>query len=217
MGIQIREATPEDAASIARVHVDSWRSTYAGIVPAEYLAMLSYRNRESLWKELLTTDRPGTSYFVADAGAGDIVGFASAGPEREGDRTYRGELYAIYILEEYQRMGLGRRLFSCVTRRLLSDGFSSMLLWVLEDNHPAIRFYESLGGERLGRKTVTIGGVDLVEVSYGWSEIPDLLAPTSAAHRHRSAPDPVPCVPSRREERGAGWPLSCVDSPHALK
>ena len=191
MSIQIRAAIPEDAGSIARVHVDSWRSTYAGIVPAEYLVRLSYRNRESLWKELLTTDRPGTSYFVADTGSGDIVGFANAGPEREGDSTYQGELYAIYIIEEYQRMGLGRRLFASVSRRLLADGFNSMLLWVLEDNHPAIRFYESLGGERVGRKTVTIGGADLVEVSYGWREIPDLLAPTSAAHRHRSAPDPA--------------------------
>ncbi len=175
MGIQIRAAVPEDAASMARVHVDSWRSTYAGIVPAEYLAGLSYPNRESLWKELLTTDRPGASYFVAEAEDGDIVGFASAGPERESDGTYRGELYAIYILEEYQRMGLGRRLFSCVTRRLLPDGFNSMLLWVLEDNRPACRFYESLGGERVARKTITIGGADLVEVSYGWRDISDLV------------------------------------------
>ena len=72
-------------------------------------------------------------------------------------------------------MGLGRRLFSCVTRRLLPDGFNSMLLWVLEDNRPACRFYESLGGERVARKTITIGGADLVEVSYGWRDISDLV------------------------------------------
>ncbi|MCE2458486.1 MAG: GNAT family N-acetyltransferase [Dehalococcoidia bacterium] len=175
MRIQIRAATPEDVASIARVHVDSWRSTYDGIVPAEYLAGLSYQSRESLWKEALTTDRPGTSYFVAETQGGDTVGFANSGPEREGDITYRGELYAIYLLEAYQHMGLGRRLFSSVTRRLLSDGFNSMLLWVLEDNRPACRFYESLGGERVGRKIVTIGGIDLVEVSYGWRGIFDLI------------------------------------------
>ena len=121
MDILIRVAVPEDAASIARVHVDSWRSTYPGIVPAEYLDGLSYRSRESHWKGLLTTDRPEMSYFVAETQGGDIVGFANAGPEREGNRVYQGELYAIYILEEYQRMGLGRRLFSSVTRRLLSD------------------------------------------------------------------------------------------------
>ena len=175
MNILVRAAIREDAASMARVHVDSWRSTYAGIVSAEYLAGLSYRNRESLWKQLLTSDRPGTSYFVAETAGDDIVGFANGGPEREGDRTYRGELYAIYILEEYQRVGLGRRLVSCVTRRLLANGFNSMLLWVLEDNHPACRFYESLGGERVGRKTVAIGGADLVEVSYGWRDITDLV------------------------------------------
>ena len=171
MNIRIRAATLKDAASVARVHVDSWRSTYAGIVPAEYLAGLSYRNRESAWKQLLTADRPGTSCFVAETEGGDIVGFANAGPEREGDSIYRGELYAIYILEGYQRMGIGRRLFSCVMRRLLTDGFNSTLLWVLVDNRPACRFYESLGGERVGRKTVAIGGAILVEVAYGWREI----------------------------------------------
>ena len=175
VGIQTRAAVPEDAASTARVHVDSWRSTYAGIVPAEYLAGLSYRNRESLWKELLTADRPGMSYFVAETEGGNIVGFASAGPEREDDRVYWGELYAIYILEEYQRLGLGHRIFLRVTRRLLADGYNSMLLWVLEDNRHACRFYESLGGEKVSRKTITIGGADLVEVSYGWSDITDLV------------------------------------------
>ena len=115
------------------------------------------------------------SYFVAETEGGNIVGFASAGPEREDDRVYWGELYAIYILEEYQRLGLGHRIFLRVTRRLLADGYNSMLLWVLEDNHPAIRFYESLGGKRVGRKTISIGGVDLVEVSYGWRGISGLL------------------------------------------
>lgn len=116
-------------------------------------------------------ERPGSGNFVAETEGGDVIGFATCGPEREGNKTYQGELYAIYLLEEYQRMGLGCRLVSAVAQRLLADGFSSMLLWVLEDNHSARRFYESLGGERVGRKTITIGGADLVEVSYGWRDI----------------------------------------------
>ena len=68
-------------------------------------------------------------------------------------------------------MGLGRRLVSTVAKKLLADGVDSMLLWVLEDNRPACRFYELLGGERVGRKTVPIGGVGLEEVSYGWKDI----------------------------------------------
>ena len=126
-------------------------------MPAEHLAGLSYRNREARWEQILTADRPAESNFVAETVAGDVVGFAGGGPEREGNPTYRGELYGMYLLEAYQRKGLGRRLVSAVAHRLLADRFGSMLVWVLKDNHPACRFYESLGGERVGRKTIAIG------------------------------------------------------------
>ena len=169
----VRAATPADAGSIARVHIDSWRTTYAGIVPAEYLAGFSYERRELRWYETLTANQSAESIFVAEEG-GNVVGFATGGPERDGDTTYRGELYTVYLLEEHQNRGLGRRLVSAVAQRLLADGLSSMLVWVLEDNHGARRFYELLGGEKVGRKTVAIGGRDLVEVSYGWQDIAGL-------------------------------------------
>ena len=175
MYIRIRTANPTDAGPLARVHVDTWRTTYAGIVRAEYLAGLSHRVGESRWGEVLAADRPAKSNFVVETDGGEVVGFAGGGPEREGNPIYRGELYVIYLLEEYQRKGVGRRLVSAVAQRLLIDGFDSMLVWVLEDNHPGRRFYESLGGTLVGRKTVTIGGADLVEMSYGWRNIADLL------------------------------------------
>ena len=131
-----------------------------------------------MWNEALTTGHLTTSIFVAETEGGDVVGFAAGGPEREGDRTYGGELYAIYLLQEHQTRGLGRHLVSAVARRLLDDGFSSMLVWVLEDNRRACRFYESLGGKRVGRKTIVIGGADLTEVSYGWEDIAALAVGT---------------------------------------
>ncbi len=170
MDLRIREAVPADAGPMARVHVDTWRTSYAGIVPAGHLAGLSYRDREAVWVQILTSDRPAKCNFVAEIG-GEIVGFADGGPEREGDPVYRGELYAIYLLQEYQHRGIGRLLASAVARGLLAAGFESMLLWVLEENRPARRFYESLGGEQVGRKTIEVGGADLVEVSYGWKDI----------------------------------------------
>ena len=138
------------------------------------MASLSYQDRETRWADILTTDQLATSNFVAVTHEGKVVGFAGGGSERGGNQTYRGELYAIYLLEEYQRMGIGRRLVLAVTQRLLVDGFNSMLIWVLKDNHPACRFYESLGGEPVGRQTITIGGLDVVEVSYGWKDIAGL-------------------------------------------
>ena len=49
-----------------------------------------------------------------------------------------------------------------------------MLLWVLEDNHPACRFYELMGGEYVEQKTITIGDTDLIEVAYGWKDITEI-------------------------------------------
>ena len=171
MGMRIRPADPSDAGAMARVHVDTWRTTYGGIVPKKHLAGLSYRDRESKWFEILTTASPRTSNFVAEAESGDVIGFADGGPEREGNQTYRGELYAVYVLERYQRRGVGHRLVSAVAQRLISDGMYSMLVWVLQGNRPACRFYESLGVQRVGRQTIAIGGADIVELSYGWKNI----------------------------------------------
>ena len=173
--MRMRTAEPRDAASLARVHVDSWRSTYGGILPDGFLAGLSYSDRESFWGQILTTARPTVSNLLVETESGEVVGLASGGPERTGDQTYRGELYLVYLLEQYQRQGLGRRLVSAVTRRLVEDGFGSMLLWVARDNHPACRFYEALGGEPVRSRTIDIAGTEVPEVAYGWQDVSVLV------------------------------------------
>lgn len=179
--MRVRTAEPRDADSLARVHVDSWRSTYAGILPDEFLAGLSYRDRESFWEQVLTTARPTVSNFLAETESGDVVGLAAGGPERTGNETYLGELYLVYLLEQYQRRGLGRRLVSAVAERLLADGFDSMLLWVAKDNHPACRFYVALGGEPIDSRTIDISGTGVAEVAYGWRQVADLVTDQAGA------------------------------------
>ena len=170
-GIRIRQAVDSDARGIARVHVDSWRSTYAGILPAEHLAALDYDRREANWRPLLADRRQNV--FVAEDQRGRIIGFVSGGPERNDDAAYPGELYAIYLLESCKGLGLGRRLVAALVEWFLSRGWQSMLLWVLEDN-PSRGFYEALGGVRIKRETVAIGGSELVEIAYGWNDIAPL-------------------------------------------
>lgn len=172
--MRIREASPSDAAAIAKVHVDSWRTTYAGILPSEFLASLSYAGRERLWSEVLSIYKERNSVYVAEDESGAIIGFASGGAEREGDAAYSGELYAIYLPESQQRRGIGRRLTVAVARRLLERGFDSMLLWVLADN-PACEFYEALGAKRIREKITAVGGVEVVEAAYGWRNLRELV------------------------------------------
>jgi GNAT superfamily N-acetyltransferase len=179
--MHIRTAHVNDAAAIAKVHVESWRTTYKGIVPDDFLARLSYKQREQLWRQILTDSDSPSFVYVADESE-TVIGFVSGGPERSGDPVYTGELYALYLLARYQGQGIGRQLVITLVNRLLQDGMTALLLWVLAEN-PARQFYERLGGRPLYEKTVTIGGVPLIEVAYGWrnarliAEQPELPRP----------------------------------------
>jgi GNAT superfamily N-acetyltransferase len=164
----IRPARAADAASIASVYVDSWRTTYAGILPAHYLASLSQRVQGQGWRHLLTI--PGTATFVAENPLQQVVGFANAGPERGASPRYFAELYTLYLLEPYQGQGIGSGLIGAVARKFMQIGLRSMLVWVLRDN-PARGFYEALGGEPLYSKPVGVGGATFVEVAYGWRDV----------------------------------------------
>jgi len=165
----IREATPTDVPCIARVHVDSWRTTYKGLIPDDIIASRTYEYRERLWTRFLTEQQTETFIYVAEED-GEIVGFVSGGSNRDGDSAYKGELHAIYILQTHQGKGVGRRLASALISRLVKEGFNSMLLWVLADNHQARRFYEALGGKVVAERQEEMDDGVLDEVAYGWED-----------------------------------------------
>lgn len=170
----IREATQSDVPAISKVHVDTWRTTYRGIVPDEHLANLSYERRANGWYQILNrAPEDGNFTYIAEDESGEIVGFANGGVERTGDPIYRGELTAIYIRQSYQGKGIGRGLVHVVAERLGRLGMNSMLVWVLVDN-PACQFYAALGGKLVHEKELMIGGKPLIEVAYGWVDTGNL-------------------------------------------
>ncbi|MEG4088464.1 GNAT family N-acetyltransferase [Microcoleus sp. Pol12B4] len=171
----VREAKIADAPAIARVNLDTWRTAYRKIVPTDYFAQLSYEKAESRWQEILTNVKnTGVFVCVAENDSGQIVGFAAGGGERTGKYVYKGELFAIYILEEYQRQGIGRQLVRTVATKLAELSLSSMLVWVLGDNS-AYRFYELLGGEKVDERQTSRAGVTLKEIAYVWKDIAVLI------------------------------------------
>ena len=172
--MKVREAFLPDATGIARVHVESWRSAYRGIVPDSILEGLSYEQKERQWQETFRGTTHQEFVYVAEDEAQQIIGFASGGPALgKIDSLYRGELFTIYILDAYQRQGLGHRFFFQVVERLLTLELTSMLIWVLTEN-PARRFYEALGGELVRTGSYEIKGVELKQVAYGWLDITHL-------------------------------------------
>lgn len=170
----IREAKPQDAHSVARVHVDTWRTAYSGIIPDDYLNGLSYEKAERSGPASLCVNRDNKCLYVAETDYNTIVGFAIGGAERGNIDEYDGELYAIYVLQEYQKTGIGKQLVSSVAQYLSSFSMNSMLVWVLEANS-ARGFYEHLGGIKIGADLLEIGGASICEIAYGWKDIGVLL------------------------------------------
>ncbi|MDQ3712080.1 MAG: GNAT family N-acetyltransferase [Acidobacteriota bacterium] len=169
----IREAKESDAADIARLQVDAWRTTYKGIVPDTYIASLAYERKEQSWRKILGSCESDFT-FVAETSDEQIVGFASAGEIEEPERDFAGELIAIYLLEDYQCQGIGKLLVEAVTQRFIQQKVTSMIVWVFTEN-PFRAFYESLGGKYVSEKQTEIGGASLVEVAYGWKNLEILL------------------------------------------
>jgi len=173
--IIVRRGRADDAASIARVHVDSWRSTYAGMLPEDMLLKLSSADHEARWwRHVLGRFRRRHYVYVAEHETDGVVGFISGGPARESGLDPEAEIYALYLLDEYQEKGIGRALFLRLATHLNHECGPSLVVWVLSEN-PSRYFYESMGGRRIGRRTERMGSVEVQETAYGWADMAELV------------------------------------------
>jgi GNAT superfamily N-acetyltransferase len=165
----IREATPDDAEGIARAHTASWQMSYRGILPDVVLDRIDVGQRVETRRKILR-DRSVFQLVAYDVTHGDIVGFCDAGPSRR-HVPFAGEVYAIYLVQHAKRYGLGAEMFERVQAWLVAGAMRSMIVWVLDNNHHARRFYEAMGGRSASRWQSTVGGFPVVELSYVWDQL----------------------------------------------
>jgi ribosomal protein S18 acetylase RimI-like enzyme len=177
--MKIRTAGLDDVEGIARVRVESWQHAYRGIVPADYLDNLTVEETVARWKSIIDSAVPTRFSLVAEDDAGQIIAYAAGGEERSGDPDYTGEIYALYVIPGHMRQGIGRLLVRSYAACLVERGRWSMLIWVLEQNTPARRFYEALGGCFLYDRDITINSTCLKEVAYGWPNLCEFLENSS--------------------------------------
>lgn len=166
----IRRARPADAEAIASVHVAGWRWAYRGQVPDELLDGLSAEGRVDGRRRGLLSQEAGEAFpriWVAESD-GRVVGFVATIPCRDPDAPVASaEVGAIYLEEAAAGRGIGRALFGRALEDLRREGFVHSLLWVLESNERARRFYEAAGLHTDGAvRDEDMGGFTLHEVRY---------------------------------------------------
>jgi GNAT superfamily N-acetyltransferase len=144
------------------VHTRSWQSAYEHVFGAERLAGISVERRQAGWERALA--EPGRDVFVAEED-GRVVGFVGTLPSRDPDAA--GELGEIYALPEVWGRGVGHALMASALDAFRARGYADAILWVLDDNPRAQRFYEREGWRLDGtEKADEFLGVTVREVRY---------------------------------------------------
>lgn len=168
--MRVRKAVLTDAKGMAKVNVDSWRTTYQGIVSFSFLEDMSYEVREEAFKRTLENSQ--NIVFVAENENDSIIGYIVGGENRYQERfsNYQGELFAIYLLEDYHKKGIGKLLVREFRRDLRKNGIENMMVQVLKDN-PSRSFYEKLGATYIGEAIIEIDNQELIEVVLAWSNL----------------------------------------------
>ena len=162
----IRKATTDDAIKMAEIVAYSWQTAYKGIVPDKVIDKEHTEERiDKLSKYLHRSITQGLcDNFVVEE-HGNAVGCFSFGMSRDNDTDGRtAELIAIYVLTESRSCGYGAQCMRVIEELAKQRNCNRIVLWVLEENKSAIKFYERHGYGFFGvNKTVDLGKT-LIEI-----------------------------------------------------
>lgn len=169
----IRKSTYEDIESIAEVHVKTWQSTYKNILSEEFLRGLETKKEASIKLHQERFYEKKLSTTLVACVENEIVGLCIFGPNRnpQDQEVLTAEIYAIYILESFQKMGIGKALVYEALCRL--NNYDRLLIWALEAN-PWRKFYEKIGGSLTLHKIIEIDHQSLNEVGYYFEDLSNL-------------------------------------------
>ena len=176
--LTLRPAGLGDAGAIARVHVTTWRAAYAGLVPDAYLVNMTEIGQMRFWRRQLGRPQAEETILVAEiesAAGPEVVGFGSCGPSRPYGLAYRGEVFTLYVADDWQGRGIGRALIRALFADLVARGRRDALIWVLSAN-PSRFFYEAVGGSPVAERKEPFAGSLLDETGYAWPDLESWLA-----------------------------------------
>ena len=158
-----RDATEDDIPELGKLHAITWAETYNTKNPNIQL-------RQDQWQKAFTKENDGSWFCILVVNKkNELVGFAKGKINKDEHSTQlHGDLNKIYLLNDYQRLGLGKKLFSLVVQRFLSKGVNDMVLFGVPQN-PSCAFHEAMGGERLYSEKGTFDGC------YHWHDLKKLV------------------------------------------
>lgn len=135
----IRYYKKEDIEQIAKIITDDWKKAYKGIIENEYLEKLDYKKKAKSIEEKYEKQKS-----IVYEENNIIQGYCRFGINRDEEKNY-GEIYALYISYNQRKKGIGKELLKKAMDILKERSYKEILIWCLEENKEARKFYEKMG------------------------------------------------------------------------
>lgn len=142
--IVYRKADEDDCYMVAKLKGIVWNTTYKGIYSDEALLGYDVEKNEKIFRQIV--NNPEIEIYVA-TDKDRIIGFMTCGKPYKPFRHYEQEVGLLYILEEYQRQGIGSGFFDIAREKVKEAGYREFIVAVNSKNINAIDFYVSMGGK----------------------------------------------------------------------
>lgn len=155
----IRYYEEKDIEQVAKIITEDWKISYKGIIDDEYLKNLDYKDKEKSIREKYQKQKS----IVLEEGY--IKGYSRFGKNRDEEKEL-GELYALYAKADERGKKIGERLLKKTADILSKRGYKEMVIWCLEENKNARKFYEKMGGKLYKTRNIEIGNKKYPEVCY---------------------------------------------------
>lgn len=171
--MHIRKANQSDIEIIVDINIQTWLTTYAGIIDNAILERFAQSRQKRIDRDLEYYESGDYKLKHEERALAMVdnqeVGFITYGPCRQA-KAYQlkdtGEIYAIYVLADYQKSGVGKALLDYAFNELKRQyNYTAVLIWALKDN-PFRRFYEKNGGQKAFHKPLLLAHKTYTEVGY---------------------------------------------------
>ena len=156
MTVTFRNASPDDAATLADLGARTFTQTFGHLYTPENLAAFLASHSRERWRGELSD--PAFAVRIAESGR-QAVAYAKLGPptlpfEPRGRPI---ELRQFYVLKAWHGSGAANVLMDWAITEAKRRGGEDLYLSVFVDNHRARRFYERYGFEEVGRYDFMVG------------------------------------------------------------
>ena len=171
----VRKAKPNDAYGITYVNAHTRYTTYKWLIPEKLLQTRIDSIDEKTEKVREFIERGNNYLIVENLDSNEIVWMSIYWPSRNEKYANSWEIYAIYILQEYQKLWLGKKLFFAWINELINLWYNDMIINVLEWN-PTIDFYKKYGWTIVWERYDQFGKVMLKEFVLFFKDIKSIVS-----------------------------------------